>query len=458
MQGEKRNLGSFNIYSLGVGGAIGSGIFVMMGLGIAYTGHSVFLAVSIGCLYMLLAYLFHPIMSSMLVLPGGDYDMKAMLFGPTLTGISAYFTFFNGFAMSMYGLAIVEYAQLVFPRIHPYTKPIAILIITLFFAATIRGSKFVSILSSIMTIVLLLSIGIFIVAGLPKIESGFFNKESFFLNGTAGFIQAISIMSFACQGTTMAPVSMMEVTKRPRRTIPIAIVFITITVGTVYGLMGVVASGVLPVDLVAGQSLAVVAQEIFPHGLYVIFILGGAVFAIATSLISGIAMLRYPCQQVAEDGWLPAFFKRTTKNGYPLATQLFFWIIAILPIIFDFSLDSIVSLVMIPTMLMNAYLNFSLISFVKKYPEQWRSSVFYMPTTLFNALSVIGTICALIVSYNLFITLSPGEQVLCIGTVVVCVLLALLRLKSGAVKKTDLIKKRSDIAKRALAATAEECE
>lgn len=107
MQGEKRNLGSFNIYSLGVGGAIGSGIFVMMGLGIAYTGHSVFLAVSIGCLYMLLAYLFHPIMSSMLVLPGGDYDMKAMLFGPTLTGISAYFTFFNGFAMSMYGLAIV---------------------------------------------------------------------------------------------------------------------------------------------------------------------------------------------------------------------------------------------------------------------------------------------------------------------------------------------------------------
>ena len=75
MQAEKKKLGLFNIFSLGVGGAIGSGIFVMMGFGIAYTGRSIVLAVSVGCLYMLLAYLFHPIMSSMFVLPGGDYDI-----------------------------------------------------------------------------------------------------------------------------------------------------------------------------------------------------------------------------------------------------------------------------------------------------------------------------------------------------------------------------------------------
>ena len=60
MQAEKKKLGLFNIFSLGVGGAIGSGIFVMMGFGIAYTGRSIVLAVSVGCLYMLLAYLFHP--------------------------------------------------------------------------------------------------------------------------------------------------------------------------------------------------------------------------------------------------------------------------------------------------------------------------------------------------------------------------------------------------------------
>ena len=41
MQAEKKKLGLFNIFSLGVGGAIGSGIFVRMGFGIAYTGANV---------------------------------------------------------------------------------------------------------------------------------------------------------------------------------------------------------------------------------------------------------------------------------------------------------------------------------------------------------------------------------------------------------------------------------
>lgn len=295
MQKETKKLGMFDIYSLGVGGAIGSGIFVMMGLGIGFTGHSIFLAVLIGCFYMLLAYLYQPLMSSMFVLPGGDYDMKAMLFGPMLTGVSGIFTYVNGFALAMYGMSIVDYASMVFPAILPYKSIIAIAVITLFFAATIRGSKFLATITSIMTIVLLVAIGLFVVFGLPQVKPGFFDGDTFFLNGGVGFIQAISIMSFACQGTTMAPVSMMEVTKKPRRTIPIAIIFITLTVGIVYALMGVVAAGVLPVEDVAGQSLALVAQEIFPSWLYVIFILGGAVFAIATSMASGIAMLRYPC-------------------------------------------------------------------------------------------------------------------------------------------------------------------
>lgn len=62
----------------------------------------------------------------------------------------------------------------------------------------------------------------------------------------------------------------------------------------IYGPMAVVAAGVLPIEQVANKNLALVAQAIFPNWLYVIFIIGGAVFAIATSLISGIAMMRLP--------------------------------------------------------------------------------------------------------------------------------------------------------------------
>ncbi|MDL2301103.1 APC family permease [Lachnospiraceae bacterium OttesenSCG-928-D06] len=455
MKEEKKKLGRFDIYSLGVGGAIGSGIFVLLGLGIGFTGRSIFLAVGIGCVYMLLAYLFHPIMSSLFVLPGGDYDMKVMLMGPTLTGVNAFFTYFNGLAMAMYAIAMVDYAKMVFPGIEPYSKIIAVAIMTLFFASTIKGSKFVSMIVNVMTIVLLVSIGTFLVVGLPQIQDGFLSGEGFFLNGGIGFIQAISIMSWACQGTTMAPVSMMGTTKNARRIIPTTIILITITVGVVYALMAVVASGVLPVEEVAGQNLAMVAEAIFPGWLFPIFIIGGAVFAIATSLLGGVQMLRYPCMQVAEDGWMPAVFKKTTKGGFPWVIQLSFYTVSVLPIIFNFSLDAIVSLVMIPSMLFNAYLNIKLIKVVKEYPKQWETSVFHMPTPLFNILCVLGTGCALVVAYNLFITLTLTDMIVCICIITLCVVLSIIRLRTGAVTKEALAEKREKIAQAAIELTVQ---
>lgn len=456
MQGEKKKLGMFNIYSLGVGGAIGSGIFVMMGMGIAFTGRSIVLAIVISCLYMLLAYLFHPIMASMFVLPGGDYDMKAMLFGPTLTGVSAIFTYVTSISTAAYAIAMVDYMGMIFPGILPYAKVLAIVVVTIFFATTIKGSKFVATLNSIMTVVLLAAIVLFVVVGLPQVQAGFLDKETFFLNGGAGFMQAVAIMSFACQGTTMGPVSMMEVTNKPRRIIPVGILLITITVAAVYGLMSVVASGVLPVEEVAGQNLAKVASAIFPQGLYIVFILGGAVFAIATSLMSKIAMLRYPCVRVAQDGWLPEFFKKETAGGYPYVIQGLFYLFSILPILLDFSLDAIVSMTMIPYMLMNAYLNLALIPLVKKYPKQWKSSVLHMPTPLFNVLCVVGAVCSFMVTVTLFQMRSPVEKLGCIIISGVCVVLAIVRLKTGAVKKEDLIARREEIAQRAVEATEAE--
>ena len=404
MEKESKQLGLFDIFCLGLGGAIGSGIFVMMGSGIAATGRSIFISVAFGCLFMLMAYFFHVVMSSMFVLEGGDYDMKAMLFNPTLTGVSAVFTMMGGIGFAMYGGAIADYASMVFPVIGEYTKLVGVGIITLF-----------------------------VIMGLPKVQPGFFDLDGMFAGGASGFIVSLSIMAFTCQGTTMSPIAMMSVTKNSKRTIPLGVLLITVCLALIYGLMAVVAAGVLPIEQVANKNLALVAQAIFPNWLYVIFIIGGAVFAIATSLISGIAMMRYPAMRVAQDGWLPDFFKKTTKSGYPWVIQLTFYLFSILPIIFRFSLDSIVSLTMIPSMLMCFAQNISLIKIVKKFPKQWNESVIHMPTPIFNVLCVIAGICDLIIAYNLFVTMDLTGMLLVVAMCVVCVVIALIRLKSGAI-------------------------
>ena len=447
---QKKKLNTFDIFSLGFGGAVGSGIFVMMGLGIGHTGKSIVIALLGGCVIMLLAYMYNVVFSSMFVLSGGDYSQKAMVFSPLLTGVSGIFTVLNGFALAMYSVSIVSYAGSVFPGILPYTKVIAITITTLFFASTIKGSKFIAIIQNIMTSVLLFSIALFIFVGIPKVKGGFFTDGDFFLNGPGGLVSAVAIMGFACQGTTMAPVAMAKDTANPRKTLPLAIFMITITLAIVYGLMGVVASGVLPVEDVAGKTLSVVAFEIFPKPVYIIFILGGAVFAIATSLMGGIALLKYPVLKVAEDGWLPGIFKKTTKQGYPWASQLLFYIISVIPVFLGFSFDSIISLIMIPTMLLCACCNFYCILLPKKYPKQWKESVLHMPTPVFTFVMLLSVGCDFLVAYNLFAMLTGKEVVMVFLIVLFCFALALIRIRTGAVKVEDLKNAKARIVEEAL--------
>ena len=63
----------------------------------------------------------------------------------------------------------------------------------------------------------------------------------------------------------------------------------------------------------------------------------------------------------------------------------------------------------------------------------------HMPTPIFNCLCIIGTVCALAVSYYLFKDLSVGSMVFCVVLLVVMMGLAQLRLRTGAVKKLSLI-------------------
>jgi APA family basic amino acid/polyamine antiporter len=121
-QGKKLNM--LNIIGLGLGGAIGTGIFALLGFGIAYTGRSIVLVCMGGCLFMLLAYMYNVIMGAMFVLKGGDYSQKAMLFNPTMTGFSAAMSLINAMAMSSYALGIVGYIASIFPGVTPYTRPV----------------------------------------------------------------------------------------------------------------------------------------------------------------------------------------------------------------------------------------------------------------------------------------------------------------------------------------------
>ncbi len=455
MEEKGKKLKTINIVGLGLGGAIGTGIFLLLGYGIAYTGRSIVLVCAIGCFFMLLAYWYQLAMPSMFVLKGGDYSMKTMLFSPVMSGISAFFTVVGGFAFSGYAIGVTDYLCVIIPGLKNYSTLCSLLIMTLAFAASIKGSRFITILENLVTILLVAALALFVVFGVTKVDAGNFFSSTydggFFRNGFAGVVAAIAVMGWACQGTTMAPISMAAVTEKPKRTIPKAILIVTLLLAVIYALMAYAASGVLPYDQVAGANISVTAEAIFPTGLYLFFVVGGGVGAIVSSLLGGIGMMRYPMIKIAEDGWMPAIFKKSTKSGYPYVTYLLFYIISIFPILTGMGLDSVVSLVMIPTMLMNIYMNLACITLPKKYPEQWEKRSLRMPVWFWNVCCVLGAFCAGVVAYNLFVELTFTDSIICIIIVVALIGLSALRLKQGAVSKEQLAANKKMIIEQAIA-------
>ncbi len=437
-QKEKGKLGVAELACYGIGNCIGSGIFVSMGSGIGFTGHSITLAMIFANLLVLFAYAYKTLMAGMFVLPGGAYSQAALLQPPLLAGVSALSNIFTGLAFAMYAISIVEYASVVFPGIAQYSQLIAFVIITLFFATTLMGGKFMGKFNLIMVAVLIVSLFVYILTGLARVDySTVVPGKDYFSGGPMGFIMAIAMMAFACQGATM-PVAMTADTHDPKRSLPKAILIASGVVTVVYCLIAIVSSGVLPVEQVANKNLGVVAREIFPYPVFVVFILGGACLAIATSLYGAIASAQHPLLATIDDGWLPKSLGKKTKNGYPWLVMLILYVIAIVPIWFDMGLNELISMMMIPTMVLNLINNALMFKLIKRFPNAWKGGFFHMPKLAFHITIVLAIFSDLLICVALLTQLHGGDLYFIIGMLVVLFSYSYYRLKTGKVNLQDI--------------------
>lgn len=441
---QKKKLGVAEIACYGIGNCIGSGIFVSLCTGIGYTGQSIILAMIAANIIILLAHAYKVLMAGMFVLPGGAYSQAALLQPPLLVGVTAISSIFTGLAFAMYAMSIVEYASTVFPGIAAYSQLIAFVIVTLFFATTMLGSKFMGKFNLIMVAVMIVSIAVYILVGLPQVNyTSLVPGENYFLGGPSGFIMALAIMSFACQGATM-PVALTPDTRDPKHTLPKAILIAAAAVMGIYCLIATVTAGVLPIETVANKNLGVVAREIFPYPVFVIFILGGACFAIATSLYGAIASIQHPLLATVQDGWLPAVLGKKTKGGYPWVMMLILYLIATVPIWIDMGLNELISLLMIPIMIINLINNALMFKLIKKYPDAWKTGFFRIPKWLFSVIIILSVFSDILISVALFTTLNPGDQYFIAIMLVLLFIYSYFRIKIGKVNLQDIERIRQE--------------
>lgn len=329
---KHKQLGFIDCLGIGIGQIIGSGIMVLTGVVVGLTGHGTPLAFICAALLVICTMTSTVVLTSAVPSNGGGYSYIKRLVGPR-----AGFMYLGMFVLSQvliatFALGFAQYFCALVPAASE--KLVAMIILAVATIVNLIGIKTAAFVQNIMVACLLVSLFLFAAFGLPQVDwsNMALTASNIMPNGLNNFLQGIALLSFATGGAKFLAETAGEV-KNPGKTVPRAMIASTIIVAIFYALLGIVASGVLPLDQVAFQPLTLVAQTIFPAWLYYFFIIGGALFALATTLNGTLSWVTRGLQLSAEDGWLPASLAKENKGGTPVVLLLIFFVVGAIPIL-----------------------------------------------------------------------------------------------------------------------------
>ncbi|MEE8492283.1 MAG: amino acid permease, partial [Acidimicrobiia bacterium] len=251
-KGLERDLGLYAVFTISIGAMIGSGIFVLPGLGAKITGPSIMVAFLLAGLIVLPAALSQSEMATAMPEAGGAYLYIDRAMGPlmgTVAGFGVWFSLVFKAAFALAGLG----AYLVFLADIP-GKGIALGLATLLIILNVLGAKKTGGAQAFVVTAVLVAIVLFIVTGVPEVDTD--RLDPFLTHGFDGLITAAAVVFVSYAGVTNIA-SVAEEVKNPKRNIPMGIllsisIMLILDPAIVY-----VMVGVTPLDTLSGSDTPV---------------------------------------------------------------------------------------------------------------------------------------------------------------------------------------------------------
>lgn len=431
MKTHEKGLNLVNLVAIAAGQVIGAGVVTYVGPAIAATGISAWLAYGaavIAGFFSIIPFIF---LSSALVLQGGEYSIIDRMLGAKFAGFYIVAYIAQCLGISVMGLSLGTYLNYIVPV---DKRIIALIGLTIFLCMNLLGVSVMAKLQTVLTTILIGALLIFTVFGLTKIgpQTFDFSSPDFFTDGFKGFSSAVALYAFSTYGQYMV-VNFGKDAENPKKDIPLAIIISSVIILIVYVGIALVQSGILPISETAGKPLTVVAQSILPAPLMILFIIGGPLMALATTINSFYSARSNPLLRATKDGWFPEFFGRSNKNNAPYILMGMIWLIGVIPILLNMSINKITNNVVLVAYLLRMIIGLATLRLPTLYRKQWEESFLHMPDPVFYCITIFAILAQFYMVYLSARSMSIFQVGCCVVFVLFCVVYAYVRFCSGKV-------------------------
>jgi len=318
-KGLRRALGPIDLISIGIGGIIGAGIFVIIGVGAQNAGPAIIISLILGGLACTFTALCYSELAAMIPAAGCIYTYSYATMGELVAWVigwdmvmvyiltaSTVAKGFSGYLIGLLGIAGISLPEWMIKD--PWNGGLldlpAAIIIALLIIIALAGIKESARITKATVAIKLAVIFLVVGAGIFYIDPG--NWVPFAPFGMPGILSATATMFFAFPGFDIVA-SAAEESKNPQRDLPLGILGSMGICTLIYVAMGIVLTGMMPLDKI--DTISPVAAAFKDVGLHQISVIisAGALAGFISVIMCNLLIQTRLCMAIARDGLLPAW-------------------------------------------------------------------------------------------------------------------------------------------------------
>lgn len=416
-----KTLSFWDVFAIALGQVIGSGVLVLIGIGIGFTAYAVPFAIILSAIFSIIKQLPIVFMGSAMPATGGLYVYCKRVLGSKIGFFFLALLLITHILIALFALGFAEYALALLPDLNK--KYVALSILVTFYLVNLLGIRQAAALQKVMITFLLIGLSSLIFFGILEVDyANFTDQEKLFPDGWYGFGMACVLMSFATGGAYYVSELGGEM-KNPHNDLPRAIIFSTLIAAFFIATVSVVAVGILPFEQTAGKTLAEVAKVILPPALYAAFIVGAALFAFATSINSTFSWATKSVLIACEDGWLPkgiAVVNKRFNTPHILLTMLL--IVGSAPILVEWDMKYIIMLGSGLVFIYDVVPLLAAFYFARNLPDVFAKAKIKMSEKTLKIISVIGILILLVQANLAFSDIDSTGRYLIVGYIILVII------------------------------------